>query len=279
MVEVRQLVAVDQAIFAKVDIARGTRIAAETPLIMLPPTTTFEEELSGICKTVDSLTNEELKELDQLPCSSKVADEIRERGFVTNQVWSFYKSKKLKNSDGTLLKGKKLRKIVNKTVNLCITYVLNNVQLGPSGKYGSGLFSLYSRIGHSCVPNAFNCWNPILQRLTIHAIHDIKAGQQIFVNYTGITCRTRNQRGVSLYAVWRIVCNCAACTDDAIDQLRYRMLLLDQALAAYQLGVLHDPHLTGVPKLATAQQALGAAEELVKLLKRQRLCGMEIRRA
>ncbi|KAI1799271.1 hypothetical protein F4811DRAFT_544547 [Daldinia bambusicola] len=279
MVEIRELVAVDQAIFAKVDIARGTRISAEIPLIMLPPTTPFEEELSGVCKIVDSLTNEELKELDQLPCSSKMADEIRERGFVANQVWSFYKSKKLKNSDGTLLKGKKLRKIVNKMVNLCISYLLNNVQLGPSGKYGSGLFSLYSRIGHSCVPNAFSYWNPTLQRLTIHAIHDIKAGQQIFVNYTGTTCWTRNQRGFSLYAVWKIVCNCEACTDDAIDKLRYRMLLLDQALAAYQLGISHDPRRTGVPKLETAQQALCAAEELVKLLKRQRLCGMEICRA
>ncbi|KAI1648671.1 uncharacterized protein F4817DRAFT_333716 [Daldinia loculata] len=276
MVEVRQLASIGEAIFAKVNISRGTRIAAETPLITVPPIKSINEELWELCSVVDGMTNNESKELEQLPCSHKVTDAIRERGFVDNRVWCFYKSRKLKNSDGSLLKGKKLRIIVNKTINRCIIYLVNNVQLGPDGKYGSGVFPLYTRINHSCVPNAYNSWNPTLERLTIHAIHDIKAGEQIFVDYIGNTCRTRKQRGLSLYTAWGITCNCAACTDDALDQLRYRMLVLDQALAAYECGVSEEAHLEGIPKLETTKQALDAAEELVRLLKRQRLCGMEL---
>ncbi|KAI0117005.1 hypothetical protein F4814DRAFT_414855 [Daldinia grandis] len=276
MVEVRQLASKGEAIFAKVNISRGTRIAAETPLITIPPIKSIDEELGELCDVVNRMTNSESKELEQLPCSPKMADAIKERGFVDNRVWYFYKSKKLKNSDGSLLKGKKLRRIVNKTINLCAVYLVNNVQLGPDGKYGSGIFSLYTRINHSCVPNAYNSWNPTLERLTIHAIHDIKAGEQIFVDYIGNTCRTRKQRGVSLHIAWGITCNCAACTDDTLDQLRYRMLVLDQALAAYECGASEEAHREGIPKLETANQAFNTAEELVKLLRRQRLCGMEL---
>ncbi|KAI0844181.1 hypothetical protein F5Y00DRAFT_249229 [Daldinia vernicosa] len=276
MVEVRQVASANKAIFAKVNISRGTRIAAETPLITIPPTKSIEEELWEVCNVVEKMTNNESKELEQLPCSSNVADTIRKRGFVENRVWFFYKSRKLKNNDGSVLRGKKMRRIVNKAINLCIIYLVNNVQLGPDGKYGSGVFPLYSQINHSCVPNAYNSWNPTLERLTIHAIHDIKAGEQIFVDYVGNTCRTRKQRAVSLNTTWDITCNCKACTDDALDKLRYRMLVLDQALAAYECGASEEAHLEGIPKLKTTNQALNAAEELVSLLKRQRLCGMEL---
>ncbi|KAI1656743.1 hypothetical protein F4813DRAFT_363125 [Daldinia decipiens] len=276
MVEIRQLASIGEAIFAKVNISRGTRIAAETPLIIVPPIKSTGEELWELCKAADGITNTESKELEKLPCSPKVVDAIREGGYVDNRAWCFYKSKKLKNNDGRLLKGRKLRKMVNKTINLCIIYLVNNVQLGPGGKYGSGVFPLYTRINHSCVPNAYNSWNPTLERLTIHAIHDIKAGEQIFVDYIGKTCRTRNQRGFSLYTAWGITCNCAACTDDTLDQLRYRMVVLDQALAAYECGKSEEAHLEGIPKLETPKQALNAAEELVELLKKQRLCGMEL---
>ncbi|KAF3064258.1 SET domain-containing protein 5 [Daldinia childiae] len=276
MVEVRQLASIGEAIFAKVNISRGTRIAAETPLITVPPINSIDEELWELCNAVDKITDGKSKELEKLPYSSKVVGIIKKGGHVDNRVWCFYKNRKLKNSDGKLLKGKKLGRIVNRTINLCMIYLVNNVQLGPGGKYGSGIFPLYTRINHSCVPNAYNSWNPTLERLTIHAIHDIKAGEQIFVDYIGKACRTRNQRNFSLHTAWDITCNCAACTDDRLDQLRYRMLVLDQALAAYECGASEEAHLEGIPKLETNEQALKAAEELVKLFKKQRLCGMEL---
>ncbi|OTA69518.1 SET domain-containing protein [Hypoxylon sp. EC38] len=279
MVEVRRLgSAGGEAVFATVDIRRGTRLAAEIPVVVVPPVSD-KEELTEFCKAVDKLPEDKIAEIAELFCRPSVAENIKNDEYVRHQVWSFYKAKKWKDSQGNLLQGKKLQRSVKRTINLCVIYLTNNVQLGPEGKYGSGIFSLYSRIGHSCVPNAHNSWNPTMERLTIHATRDLKAGDQILVNYTGNVCRTRQQRAFSLFTTWGITCNCAACTDPKINQLRHRMLVIDQALAAYTCGASREPNFSaihGIPKIMTAKEALKAAEELAQLLKRQSLYGMEL---
>ncbi|KAI1143138.1 hypothetical protein F5Y05DRAFT_367588 [Hypoxylon sp. FL0543] len=214
-------------------------------------------------------------------CGSPAVESIKnnEYEYIRHQVWCFYKANKWKNSEGSLLQGKKLQRCVKRTINLCAVYLAHSVELGPGGKYGSGIFSLCSRIAHSCVPNAHNSWNPTMKRLTIHATRDLKAGDQIFVNYIGNVCRTRQQRAFSLFTKWGITCSCAACTDPKIDQLRYRMLVIDQALAAYTCGASREANFRAVhriPPILTAKQALNAAEELVQLLKGQGLHGMEL---
>ncbi|KAI1093512.1 hypothetical protein F5B19DRAFT_449645 [Rostrohypoxylon terebratum] len=217
--------------------------------------------------------------MSQLLSQGLVTETIKQDQFIRREAWAFYKSRKWKDKKGNHLQGKKLNRTIKRVINLCAIYLAHNVQLGPEGKYGSGVFPLYSRIGHHCVPNAHNSWNPTLKRLTLHTIHDIRAGDQIFVNYTGNVCRTRQQRAFSLATTWGIVCTCPACTEPAIDQLRRRMLIMDQALAAYECDASKDPDFAikyGVPRLVTAREALKTAEELSHLLKRQRLCGMEL---
>ncbi|KAI1407037.1 SET domain-containing protein [Hypoxylon sp. FL1857] len=279
MIEVRRLgPAGGEAIFATTDIRRGTRLAAEIPLVTVPPVSD-KEELTEFCKAVDKLPADKITEIAALFCRPPVAESIKNDEYVRNKVWRFYKAKRWQDAQGNLLQGKKLQRSVKRTIKYCTIYLTNNVQLGPGGKYGSGIFSLYGRIGHSCVPNAHNSWNPTLERLTIHATRDLKAGDQIFVDYTGNVCRTRQQRAFSLFATWGITCDCEACTEPNIDQLRYRMLIIDQALAAYTCGASRESDFSAVhriPKIVTAREALKAAEELARLLKRQKLCGMEL---
>lgn len=51
----------------------------------------------------------------------------------------------------------------------------------PEG--GSGVFWFASRINHSCSPNAYASWNRNLLRLTVHAIVDILADEEITISY------------------------------------------------------------------------------------------------
>ncbi|KAI1461514.1 SET domain-containing protein [Annulohypoxylon moriforme] len=279
MIEIRQLGSDGgEAVFAAADIRRGTRFAAEIPLVMVPPVS-YNEEVPEFYKAADNMPQEKSAEMAQLFHQPLVTESIKKDQYVRREAWGFYKARKWKDKDGNHLQGKKLNRAVKRITNLCAVYLTHNVELGPEGKYGSGVFSLYSRIGHCCVPNAYSSWNPTLSKLTIHAVHDLKAGDQIFVNYTGKVCRTRQQRAFSLATTWGIVCSCIACTEPEIDQLRRRMLITDQALAAYECGASQGADFSavyGLPRISTAREALKAAEELSHLFKRQRLCGMEL---
>lgn len=278
MIEIRPLANGDEAVFATAKIRRGTRIAAEVPLIMLPPGSD-KEDLTSFCKAVDKLGESTVTEITQITCRSSVVESIKQDNHTHHSVWRFYKSNKWVDNEGRHPQGKKLQKLVAKTINVWGIYFACSIQLGPGGKYGSALFSLHSRLAHSCCPNAYNSWNPTLKRLTIHATRDIKAGDQICVDYTGNACQTNQQRAFSLFTNWGITCNCAACTDPEIRWSRSQMLVLDQALAAYQCGASIDPEfeaIEGIPRIVSADEALKNAEKLAELFKKQKLYGMEL---
>ncbi|KAL7629027.1 hypothetical protein AAE478_000545 [Parahypoxylon ruwenzoriense] len=279
MVEIRRArSAGGVAVFATVDLPRGTRLVAEAPFLMLPAVPD-DKEIWLFCKAICALPADQVEKLSQLPLrKSTKAEKARDDKVTRGKVGKFYRSQKRKGED-SLLGGKQEQVFTRKTLKLYAIYRMNSFQLGPEGKYGSALFSLCSRISHSCVPNAYNSYNPTLGQLTIHATADIKAGEQIFLNYTGQVCRTSQQRALSLSVSWGINCRCAACTDPEIDQLRHRMMDLDQALAAYTCGVSKEPSFAAtydVPKIVTAGEALKAAEELRELLEEQGIYGMEL---
>lgn len=229
MVEIRWLDSIEsEAVFSTRDIRRGTRIAAEIPLIVVPPVPR-EKELSRFCDEMYKASEDNVAKISELSFRPLVKERMKKDHCMNQQVWGFYKARKWKDNTGTLLKGKKLHKAIKTAMNFCTIFRTNSVYLGPEGRYGSGIFPLYGRMNHSCVPNAHASYNPTLKRLTIHAIHDIEAGEQIFINYIGDVCRTHQQRAFSLHNTWGITCDCAACIDPQVDQLRCRMLILDQA--------------------------------------------------
>ncbi|PON29320.1 set-domain histone methyltransferase-6 [Trichoderma gamsii] len=62
----------------------------------------------------------------------------------------------------------------------------NAMPLGPDAPQ-AGLFLDAARINHSCRPNAHKSWNANIVRLTVHALCDIKQGQEITISYLEIT--------------------------------------------------------------------------------------------
>ena len=74
-----------------------------------------------------------------------------------------------------------------------------------------GIFVQASRFNHSCVPNAHYSWNMRTQRLTIHAIIDIPADAEIFINYCAMHyLKTTKERDRQL-RMYNFHCKCPAC--------------------------------------------------------------------
>ncbi|XXG94298.1 hypothetical protein Hte_000552 [Hypoxylon texense] len=237
MMEVRWLDSIgSEAVFSTRDVRQGTRIAAEIPLIVVPPVPR-EKELSTFCNEIYKTPQDNVTKISELPCRRLVKERIRKDHCMNQEVWGFLKARKWRDHADIVLKGKKLHKAIKTIMNLCTIFQTNSLSLGPEGIYGSGLFYLYSRINHSCVPNAHASYNPTLKRLTIHAIHNIKAGDQILVNYIG--------DALAAY-------ECGASKEP-------------------NFSTTH-----GVPKVTTAAEALKIAEELSHLLTMQGLHGMEL---
>ena len=67
-----------------------------------------------------------------------------------------------------------------------------------------------SRVNHSCVPNAFFSWNENLHRMTIHAIVDIPAGEEITVSYV-FTFFSLEYRQKLFREYYGFNCDCPAC--------------------------------------------------------------------
>lgn len=72
-------------------------------------------------------------------------------------------------------------------------FLANNFQMTPdqNGRHTQGIFLRASRFNHSCIPNAWYNWNPYYTdarrnprgSLTVHAIRNIRADEEILVNY------------------------------------------------------------------------------------------------
>ena len=74
-----------------------------------------------------------------------------------------------------------------------------------------GLFLEAARINHSCKPNAYWQWNPLLQRLTIHAMAEIPKDEEITISYIPATDHDTRQERQRKLDSWNFQCGCEAC--------------------------------------------------------------------
>ena len=94
-----------------------------------------------------------------------------------------------------------------------------------------------SRINHSCVPNAHYSWNSNIKRETLHAVKDIREGEEITVGYCPpFRTLEERQRDLEPYV---FDCNCPACQPHTMfgigsQSRRQQMFDLDQEIADYQ---------------------------------------------
>lgn len=258
MVEVRSAGDLGKGIFAIHDIARGTRIISEAPLLVVKPQwgpETLEKQVKEFCVAVRALSARELETLDDLDRSQSRPND------KTQQVICQWHDKH-GDKQGRKLNTRNLRRATSRTMTRFSIFMINKVGMVRR----EGLFTLHSRVNHSCSPNVAKSYNPTIKRLTVHATRDIKKGDQIFTDYADGTLHSKAYRQTWLEGDWGFVCQCRACTNPE-DKLRGQMLELVNRLFLYEEP---DPHpeldgSEGPPQ--TVWWALEVYEEIAALLK------------
>ena len=117
----------------------------------------------------------------------------------------------------------------------------NAVEMEPGS---AGVFSMASRINHSCGANALSAWNSNLHRLTVHAMAYINQGEEITVNYDVeyLAYANRRQRLLDFYG---FRCRCSVCRRELIighegPSKRERMEDLAKDIEDFKLGRRND---------------------------------------
>ncbi|ATY58943.1 TPR domain [Cordyceps militaris] len=263
-VEVRPAGAMGNGLFATCDIPAGSRILAETAMFALSRTSHGPDCVNAFCTELQRLSLAEKKAFDELYHSTT----YHITPVLRSKVREWYKHNVVTDTDGSVLKGKRLQDVSKATVKRFAKFVNNFVEMDLKDAHG-GLFALSSRINHSCIPNAHKSYNPTIGRLTVHSIRAIRPGEQITVSYFENACRPKQERVFLLQRRWGFSCSCLACTDPGIENGRKRMYQLDQRLAAYTfLSILR------LDSPENDSEALDDAQELITLLKEQGLEGM-----
>ncbi|KAI4150468.1 MAG: hypothetical protein LQ341_001094 [Variospora aurantia] len=100
-------------------------------------------------------------------------------------------------------------------------FEVNNFQMiiEDAGFSQQGVFLHAARFNHSCLPNAWFNWNPLLGderrpagRLTVYTVRNIQMGEEILVDYQNTNCyEGRITRRRNLHRDYAFTCNCDAC--------------------------------------------------------------------
>lgn len=124
-----------------------------------------------------------------------------------------------------------------------------------------------ARMNHACTPNVFHRFNANINRLTIHALRDIKPGEEIFTAYIDICHPTVERRRILRH--WGFKCRCTTCCsrNSAQDSRRRK---LEQLTDRMKTNELKRPHETWGKRDYVV--ALGVVEEVITLMKEE---GME----
>lgn len=276
MVEVRTTAAMGNGLFASKPIPRGTRILVETPLIAIPSGHGKDAEISAFCNALQTLSEADCKTLDGLHCNTELITAERRA-----KIHQWCRDHRMTDTRQESQNAKGLEDVTEVTSKRYAIFNSNrmNMARGFDGAGGVAVYELFSRMNHSCVPNAHNIYNPTLQRLTVYANRDIEAGEQLFIGYFKIACRTLQERRASM-KYWGFVCSYVLCTHPSTDMEKRWMLKLYQGLVAYDrhlpvTRVASGARASAVPRDAT--EALRDAEEFLGLLKKQGLAGVELR--
>lgn len=84
----------------------------------------------------------------------------------------------------------------------------NGYPLGPSSDIG-GIFPETARINHSCRPNAQHAWNEKLAGMMVHAVREIKEGEELTLSY--IVGGPSEERKSNLKNFFNFDCHCELC--------------------------------------------------------------------
>jgi hypothetical protein len=108
----------------------------------------------------------------------------------------------------------------------------NALPCGPDSPIGA-VYSNICFINHACIPNSHNNWNSKTGLETIHAIREIKAGEEITISYAA--GEPARQRLLKLKDAFGFDCKCELCSRPEIevqesDARRVKIKQLDEAI-------------------------------------------------
>lgn len=208
-----------KGLVATKDIPKGARIISDNPIISVGHVPSTEQVDIHIYQRVTSLSEDEQREF-----------------FSMDNIYPYTNS--AERSRGI--------------------FRTNALPMGPDLDTG-GIFFKACRINHACNNNAQNFWNENINQLTIHAIRDVRRGEEITIFYLR-SRRNRKARQEELRANFQFTCACQLCSLPD-DQSRASDAKLDRV---YELDCIVDG--AGIEALVSrARGMLSCIDEQVRL--------------
>lgn len=247
-----------KGLFATKNIARGSRIMAESPLFLLA-----DKGVTEIPIAVASLSSTQQQTLFELS-SDWPMENILELTEWMKHLQSFDVRRIVE------LKGMSPRRQA-----IAIAIVETNAHTTGAG---SGLFPEASRINHSCIPNVYHSWNTALGKTTIHAIRDIEAGEELLTTYIPLLLARQQRHDEQHLGHYGFQCKCQACDLSAAFGAQSQERRQWLALCDQQVSCAGDPPLKYargevVPDLVYVTQI---ARERVFLLHSEMIANMDL---
>lgn len=202
MYEIRLAGSKGLGVFATALIPRGTRIFSERALFTIPR----DGDVLAASRVLSEQSKRMLMQLS--PQISKELSLIR----WTQVVWYTVRSTasdvyaRLRGFGGSAL-SMPSRASVREHMSVLSIFRNNNFNLGDK----QAVFPRISRLNHSCQPNAQGNFNEALGRFNVHATRDIKADEELTLNYLPEHGAVRATRQGMLLAGYGFECGCPAC--------------------------------------------------------------------
>ena len=147
----------------------------------------------------------------------------------------------------------------------------NAFNLGSRSPFQQAVFCRISRLNHSCVPNAQGNFHGRLGRLNVHATRDIRAGEELTLNYLQEEGAGRDSRHRRLLDGYGFECDCPACD---LDSLRGRAGEESRAKMNQKLAAFAEVISSGGSQ--SLETELHTIEAFIELLEGEGVAGREV---
>ncbi|RYP17583.1 hypothetical protein DL767_009986 [Monosporascus sp. MG133] len=208
--------------FATRDIAVGSVILVEQPLLVVRE----ESPIRNLIQAFDALNEDQQREFftlhpyvdkERVPRVQRRLQALRNAGTLT--------------SDDDMAKYFKVDSIFSAN---CFYLYDAPGHIDEPGN--NGVFAQASRFNHSCDPNVTYglTWCP--GNWASRAKRNIKAGEELTINYTSIAYPLKRRQDELLYG-WGFECQCSACVEDAAVRARFAAEHLPESLLNLDINI------------------------------------------
>lgn len=214
-------------LFAARDISRGTQILSEAPILVVPqgardraePPSLAERVLTFCeCLVAQGVYGDRDSPLRALVAHEDVAEDERVRGACRTFV-----------AELAARLGLDRRRIEANAALFARLYSAFHYNCFSEARSGGGrtdvyLCPVFARINHACSPNCHPQISRATEQLTVHAVKDIKAGEQLFISYIDGAGAVRADRDELLSCTHWVDCECPMCSDASrTDELQHEL--------------------------------------------------------